>query len=53
LLIAVLTGILLAGCGSGDPAGGDPAGGVGAGRPSGSATAGSTVTDQAGPGRAA
>jgi hypothetical protein len=60
LLIAALTGILLAGCGSGDPAGGGAAaggvgaGGVGAGRTSGSATAGSAVTGpagQAGPGR--
>jgi hypothetical protein len=50
LLIAALTGILLAGCGSGDPAGGGAAaGGVGAGRTSGSATAGSAVTGQAGP----
>jgi hypothetical protein len=52
LLIAALTGILLAGCGSGDLAsGGAAAGGVGAGRTSGSATAGSAATGQAGPSR--
>ena len=60
LLIAALTGILLAGCGSGDPAGGGAAAGgaaaavrpaAGGGRTSGSATAGSAVTGQAGPGR--
>jgi hypothetical protein len=60
LLIAALTGILLAGCGSGDPAGGGAAaggagaGGAGAGRTSGSATAGSAVAgpaSQPGPGR--
>jgi hypothetical protein len=57
LLIATLTGILLAGCGSGDPAGGGPAaggpaaGGVAAGRTSASAAAGSAVTGQAGPSR--
>ena len=55
LLIAALTGILLTGCGSGDPAGGAAAGGVGAGgvgadRTSGRATAGGAVTGQAGPG---
>ncbi len=61
VLIAALTGILLTGCGSGDPAGGGAAaGGVGAGRvgasgvgsdrTSGRATAGSVVTGQAGPG---
>jgi hypothetical protein len=62
VLIAALTGILLAGCGSGDPAGGGAAaggpgaggvaaGGVAAGRTSGRAAAGSAAPGQAGPSR--